>query len=326
MTPPLDIYLDLDPELAHELFTASALQRLEGCGRVTYRRPGSEGRLECDVLVTGWGSAPLPQPLPPHGRVRLVVHSAGTIRRLVGKEMLAHLRVSQASAGMAVSVAELATAFTLSLLRDLPRTEALWRSGRDWSATLARPLARTVAGSTVGVLGASRVGRAYIRTMAAMGADVLVNDPYVPEHEISALGGRGVDLQGLLRRSDVVALHVPVTSETLGMIGRHELSLIRDGGIVINTGRAALVDSGALLAELSSGRLSAGLDVFDTEPLPADDPLWSLPNVLITPHVGARTTHSRRSQGDLVADEVVAFATGVPLQHEVRVGTYDLVA
>jgi phosphoglycerate dehydrogenase-like enzyme len=196
---------------------------------------------------------------------------------------------------------------------------------RDWAGA-DFGLGRTLAESTIGVIGASRVGRAYLKLVVAAGAEVLLHDPYLDDSEAKRLGARLVPLDELLSQSAVVALHAPVTAETRLMLGAAELALIPDGGVVVNTARSALVDTAALLAELRTGRLSAALDVFDEEPVPADSEWWRLPNVLLTPHLGARTQHSRRTQGSIVVDEIRRYCAGRDLQHEVLPGTYELMA
>jgi phosphoglycerate dehydrogenase-like enzyme len=255
-----------------------------------------------------------------------VVHSAGTIRTLVPPALLTGgVRVSQASAGMAQSVAELALYLTLSRLRDLDRIDRAMAGAHDWSGA-DFGLGRTLAGATVGIIGASRVGRAYLKLVAAAGSEVLVYDPYLDEQDAKALGARLVTLETLLGQSTVVAMHAPVRPETRHMLDARTLALIPDGAVVINTARAALIDTEALLAEVGSGRLSAALDVFDEEPLPPDSEWWQLPNALLTPHLGARTWRSRRAQGAIVVAEVRRYLNGLDLRHEVRPDTYDLLA
>ncbi|MGC4938707.1 hydroxyacid dehydrogenase [Kribbella sp. DT2] len=318
------LYVDLPSDLEGELFGPEELTRLEGFGQVIR---GGGNRLDADVLVTGWGSEPLPA--EPGPRLKLVVHSAGTIRHLVPPELLDRgVRVSQASAGMAQSVAELALFMTISRLRDLDQIDRVMTTNlRDQAWHNADfGLGRTLAGTTVGVIGASRVGRAYLKLVVASGAQVLLYDPYLDEREAKELGARLVPLEHLLSTSAVVALHAPVTDETRLMLDAKNLALIPDRGVLINTARSALVDTEALLEELRKGRLSAALDVFDSEPLPADSEWWRLPNVLLTPHLGAQTWHSRRTQGAIVVDEIRRFLAGLELRHEVRGDTYDLMA
>jgi phosphoglycerate dehydrogenase-like enzyme len=318
------VFVDLPAQLEAQLFGDDLDQRLTGVASSVLRRSDGTDRLDADVLITGWGSPPLPA--DPGQRLKLVVHSAGTIRALVPPGLLERgLRVSQASAGMAQSVAELAVFMTISRLRDLDRVDRVMTGRREWSEANFG-IGRTLAESTVGVIGASRVGRAYLKLVLAAGSEVLLHDPYLDEKEAKELGARLVPLDVLLAESTVVALHAPVTAETRSMIGAEQLALIPDGGVLVNTARSALVDTAALLAELRTGRLSAALDVFDHEPLAADSEWWQLPNVLLTPHLGAQTWHSRRTQGSIVVDEIRRYCSGRELQHEVFASTYELMA
>jgi phosphoglycerate dehydrogenase-like enzyme len=328
MTRPR-LLLDLSPELEHDLFDVPTLMRLDRVADV--QRAGSERvadptRLDADILVTGWGSAALPASLEQGARLKLVAHSAGTVRWLVPKTLVADgVRVTQAAAGMATSVAELALFFTQSLLRRLYAVDRLMVQG-DWSGALEFGLGRTIAGTRIGVIGASRVGRSYIELVTALGAEVVVSDPYLHPAEARDMGVELVELDDLLASCPVVALHAPVTHQTRGMLTAERFALLRDGAVFVNTARSAIIDSAALVAELRSGRISAALDVFDVEPLPAGDPLWSLPNVMLTPHIGAVTTHSRRTQGVIVVEEIERFASGVGLRFEVNEANYDRLA
>jgi len=166
------------------------------------------------------------------------------------------------------------------------------------------------------VIAASRTGRRYIEACCALGAHVRVYDPYLPAGD--ALQAAATSLDELLSGSDVVAVHAPLTPETAGMIGARELALMRDGAVLVNTARAAVLDMDALYAEVSSGRLDAGLDVFDVEPLPVPNRWRRLPNVLLTPHLGGATVESRRRAGQLVVEEVSRFLAGLPLRYPVR--------
>lgn len=133
-------------------------------------------------------------------------------------------------------------------------------------------------------------------------------------------------MDDLLAWSDVVAVHAPVTDETIGLIDARRLSLLRDGCALLNTAREAVLDSEALERELSSGRIRAALDVFEHEPLPQGSLLWSLPNVILTPHIGARTLDSRRAQGRIVVEEIERYVRGEPLLYEIRLEDYDSLA
>jgi phosphoglycerate dehydrogenase-like enzyme len=124
-----------------------------------------------------------------------------------------------------------------------------------------------------------------------------------------------------MRASKVVAVHAPVTPETRHLIGAAELALMPDEAVLVNTARSWLVDQDALLAELGRGRIDAGLDVYDEEPLPADHPFRALPNVLLVPHEAGGTLDARWRAGHIIADEVARFVAGEPLRHEVTEAT-----
>jgi phosphoglycerate dehydrogenase-like enzyme len=227
------------------------------------------------------------------------------------------VRVTQAGAAMAYAVGEQALALTLALLHRLHRFDHALRTGAGWAAAKAAPPRYELRGTRVGVVGASRTGRAYIALMRALNAQVSCADPYLSEVDAAAMGVTRTDLDSLLRDCQVVSLHAPVLPETVGLLGARELALLPDGALLVNTARSALVDGAALLAELTSGRIDAALDVFDEEPLAVTHPLRGLPNVLLTPHEAAGTQQSRRRAGEIVLAELDRFAVGSPLEHEV---------
>ncbi|MFC4496280.1 hydroxyacid dehydrogenase [Streptomyces ovatisporus] len=328
MTGRPRIAVDLAPSLEESLFDAALLDRLESVGTLV-RTAGTDTALrrQADILVTGWGTPPLPPRRAGTGRIRFIAHSAGTVRPLVPKSLLAEgVRLTHASAGMARSVAEAALYFTIGQLRSLHRVEHAMRHGRDWQEAGSYGPGRTVAGTRVGVIGASRVGRIYIELVRALGAAVAVSDPYLSEQEAVRLGVRLMPLDELLRSCPVIALHAPVTEETRGMLDAERLAMIQDGGILVNTARSALLDTAALTRMLREGRLSASLDVFDDEPLPQESELWELPDAVLTPHIAGATLDSRRHQGTIVVEEIERYVRGLPLEHEIHVAAYDRLA
>ncbi|MEV0726517.1 hydroxyacid dehydrogenase [Micromonospora purpureochromogenes] len=275
---------------------------------------------DADVVVTGWGAAPLtPAVLAAAPRLRLLAHTGASVKPFVTPESFARgVRVTQAGDAMAYAVGEQALALTLALLHGLHRFDHALRTGVDWATAKAAPPRRELRGATVGVIGASRTGRTYLGLVRALGARVLVVDPYLSAEGAGALGVERVTLDELLARSLVVSLHAPVLPETTRMIGSRELALLADGALLVNTARSALVDEAALLTALRSGRIDAALDVFDAEPLPVDHPFRGLPNVLLTPHESAGTVQSRRRAAEIVLAEIDRFLRGEPLRHEVR--------
>ncbi|QNE48635.1 hydroxyacid dehydrogenase (plasmid) [Glaciihabitans sp. INWT7] len=330
MSAPLDIILDIPPRLEAMFFDDDLQTRLRSVGivrRVDYRVGDNDPRMSAEVVVTGWGSRRLPDHLESSDRLRFVAHSAGTIREFVPRSLIDDgVLVSQAAFGMATSVAELALVFTITLLRNLHLTTRLMEASHDWSAAASITAGPALAGSRVGVVGASRVGRAYIDLVRAAGAEVVVYDPYLDLESAARLGVTLSDLDDLLASCRVVAVHAPVTPETRHLLDRRRLSLICDGGVLVNTARSAIVDIEALTDELVTGRLSAGLDVFDEEPLPSTNRLWGLPNVILTPHVGGITRHAQHLQGLIVVEEIERLAAGRPLEFTVPSDRYDILA
>ena len=196
-----------------------------------------------------------------------------------------------------------------------------------WDRTPGDPWIREPYGATVGIVGASCVGREMIRLCKALDlAAILLYDPYVTPEQAESMGVEKAALDDLMRRSDVVSLHTPNTDETHHIINAENLALMRDGAIFINTARGACVDEQALIAELRKGRMLACLDVTDPEPPEAGSPLYTLPNCILTPHVAGAVRQNCRRQGKLVADEIEAYVSGRPIQHEIDLSRHHHLA
>jgi phosphoglycerate dehydrogenase-like enzyme len=169
----------------------------------------------------------------------------------------------------------------------------------------------------VGIVGASRIGRRVIELLRPHALDILLHDPLVDEEEAGRLGVRLVTLPDLMATSDTVSLHAPLLPDTREMINAEMLALMRDGTTLINTARGGLVDADALEKELVSGRLWAVLDVTEPETPPAASPLYTLENVLLTPHIAGAIGSERQRLGALVVDEIARYLRGEPLRHAV---------
>ncbi|XTZ13141.1 hydroxyacid dehydrogenase [Micromonospora echinospora] len=315
--PPLRAQFFPD-RVGARLAAAAECTLLDGHAALT--RPGLAPVLaRAEVLVTAWGVPRLDAALLDRApALRLVAHTGASVKPFVTDEVFARgVAVTQAGQGMARPVAEVALAFTLALLHRLPRFDHALHDGVEWHVAEAAPARHELLGCPVGVVGASRTGRAYVQLVRLLGAEVTVADPTLTPADAAALGARLVGLDELLAESRIVALHAPTLPETRHLIGARELALLPDGAGLVNTARSWLVDEAALVDELATGRIDAALDVFDDEPLPVGHPLRSLPNVLLTPHQAAGTVQGRRRQGEIVVDEIVRYATGRPLAHAV---------
>lgn len=206
----------------------------------------------------------------------------------------------------AEAVAELAIALLFSLARQILPADGDVRSGeiyRDGTIPYQRFRSWELKGQTAGLVGLGAVGRALKWRLEGLGLTVIACDPY---SDLPTVG-----LDDLLARSDVVSMHAPVTDETVGMIGKDQFEAMRPGALYLNTARAKLHDTDALVAALVEGRLAgAGLDHFEGEHLPMDHPLVSMTNVVLTPHIGGATWDTECRQATMVADDLAHILAG----------------
>ncbi|AXE89500.1 hydroxyacid dehydrogenase [Streptomyces sp. Go-475] len=272
-----------------------------------------------EMLITGWGCPHLDAGvLAAAPKLGAVLHAAGSVRSLVGEALWERgVTVSSAVTGNALPVAEYTLAMILLVGKDAFDHRERFRRTHAYPGP-AETAATGNLGRRVGVIGASRVGRRLLELLRPFDLTVLLHDPYVSPAEAAALGAESLSLEDLLRHSDIVSLHAPDIPETHHMLDRDRLALLRDGGVLINTARGALVDHEALTDELVSGRLSAVLDVTDPEPLPAGSPLYHLPNVFLTPHIAGSLGNELERLGRIVVEELERLVAGLPAVHEVR--------
>jgi D-3-phosphoglycerate dehydrogenase len=204
-------------------------------------------------------------------------------------------------------VAEMAIALLLATNRHVLRGHNDVLTGEVFSGgtiPYQRFRAWQLSGRTAGLVGLGAVGRALRWRLQGLGMEVLSFDPYAPDSTHK-------DLASLLAASDVVSMHAAVTPETLGMIGAEQFAQMRDGAIFLNTARAALHDTDALVDALRSGKLAgAGLDHFEGEMLPAGHPLLELPTAVLTPHIGGATYDTEANHTQLIADDIASILRG----------------
>jgi phosphoglycerate dehydrogenase-like enzyme len=208
--------------------------------------------------------------------------------------------------------AELTWALVLGLARHLTEENAALRAGGPWQSTVGTDLH----GATLGLLGLGRIGAQVARVGLAFGMDVVAWSEHLTAVRAKEVGVRPAPTrEALLAESDVVSVHLVLGDRTRGLLGADELALMRPSALLVNTSRAAIVDRGALLAALQEGRIAgAGLDVFDVEPLPADDELRRLPNVLATPHLGYVTRRNYAGFFGEAVQDIAAFLAGSPVR------------
>jgi len=214
------------------------------------------------------------------------------------------------------AVADLTWGLILAVARRIVEADHFVRSGEWWKTKTGwhplMMLGMEVYGKTLGIVGMGRIGRAVARRARGFNMKILYYDVRrLPKELEEELKATYVDLETLLKESDIVSIHVPLTKETYHMIGEKELKLMKKSAILINTARGAVIDTNALVKALEEGWIAgAGLDVFEQEPLPPDHPLTKFKNVVLVPHIGSATHETRTKMAELVAENLIAFAKG----------------
>jgi phosphoglycerate dehydrogenase-like enzyme len=271
---------------------------------------------EVDVLLTGWGCPRIgPEVLDAAPKLQAILHAAGSVKAIVDPVAFDRgIQVSSAATANARPVAEFTVAAIVLAGKRAFRLAAQYRLERRKSDPHGMPGSY---GTTVGLLGASRIARMVAERLREFDLHVLISDPFLTAAEAAELGAELVDNDTLFRRSDILSVHAPLLPETVGLVDARLLALLKDGSVLINTARGKIIDSGALLRECASGRIDAVLDVTDPEPLPPDSPLLDLPNVFVTPHVAGAVGNEIARLGELAVSELERLATGRPLQHAI---------
>ena len=262
--------------------------------------PDSAGEVEVVVIPFGLPESRL-SVLAKLPRLRLIqLMSAGAERVL--PHVPAGVTLCNARGAHDPAVAEWIVAVILAQVRSLPRYTAQ-QLAETWAPERSEPLA----GQTVLIVGYGSIGAAAERLLAPFG----VKFERVARRARPGVSGLD-DLPGLLPRADIVILLVPVTPATTQLADARFLGLMHDHALLVNAARGSIVDTGALLAELTAGRLRAALDVTDPEPLPPGHPLWSAPGLLLTPHVAGLSTDGTARVQAIVRDQLARYAAGEP--------------
>ncbi|MEU8541736.1 hydroxyacid dehydrogenase [Streptomyces sp. NPDC048717] len=321
------LLLAMGPGVAERLLTGAHRDRLAALTRTDphlvahdLAAPGpraADALAEAEILFTCWGATPLTaEVLARAPRLTSVVHAAGSVKHHVTDACWERgITVTSAAAANALPVAEYTVAAILfagkRVLRSA-RQYAELRTEQPWADECA---AWGNYRRTVGIVGASRIGRRVLDLLRPFDLEVLLYDPYMtaPPPGVELVG-----LDELCARSSIVSVHAPRLPATYRMIGAAQLAAMPDGATLVNTSRGSLVDEDALLPHLVSGRLHAVLDVTDPEVPAPDSPLYTLPNVLLTPHVAGSLGNELHRMADHALEEVARYGRGEPFLEEIR--------
>ncbi|MGY1812262.1 D-2-hydroxyacid dehydrogenase family protein [Blastococcus sp. SYSU D00820] len=243
-------------------------------------------------------------------RLRLIV-TTGMVNQAIDFTATADLGITVCgTGGLLLPTAELTWGLVLSLVRRIPAEDAAIRSG-GWQHTVGTGLT----GKTLGIVGLGRLGAAVARVGLAFGMDVQAWSPHLTAERCAEHGVRLASREELFATSHVVTIHMVLGETTHDLVGRAEIRSMRPDAVLVNTSRGQLVDEDALADALRSGQIAgAALDVFRQEPLPVDHPFRSLPNTVVTPHIGYVTTETMQVFYDDIVDDIRAFRAGAPIR------------
>jgi D-3-phosphoglycerate dehydrogenase len=270
-----------------------------------------EGRIrEADIVIVGWSDL-----------TKEVVDSAKRLKMISIWATTCHyadlnaakergILVTHVPGYATEAVAEHVFALLLAAVRKLPQADKHVRNGNfDW-----RPFGgNELAGKTLGVIGTGGIGCRVAEIAKAFKMEILAYDKYLNLKRAEEIGMKYVDLHALLEESDVVTLHVTLTSETEKLIGKKEIEAMKKGAVIVNTSQGKVIDELALADALKSGKISfAGLDVFSEEPPSKNSPLFKLENTVLSPHIGFHTVEAARRCTDICIDNIVKFLEDRP--------------
>jgi phosphoglycerate dehydrogenase-like enzyme len=331
------ILLAMQADRTEHVLTDRLLDRLESLGDLLDREPlhsfdDARARKllpDAEILITGWGSPHVGQDvLSAAPRLKLIAHAAGTVKGLIGRDVFdAGIVVSHAAEANAVPVAEFTLAAILFAGKQVFRFRDLYVADRNRDRTHGmQRLAIGNYGRTVGIIGASRIGRRVIDLLKPFDFNIILFDPTLDAAQCVALGARKVDLETLMREADIVSIHAPSLPSTFHLIDANKLALMKDGATLINTARGAIIDETALLATLSAGRIDAIIDVTDPEVPEPSSGFYDLPNVFLTPHIAGAVGLERTRLGEMAIDEIERFLSGKPLKYAITLGDLETMA
>lgn len=310
--------------MRNRVFTAKHLEQLGKWGEVVLNEYGTgdpdtirkviQG---ADIAISSWGTPSLNQTiLDAAPQLKAVIHAAGTVKPIVTPELWSRgIRVSSANGPLGQGVAETALGLTIASLKNM------WKVSREteqggWNEEKQR--VRELFDVTIGVIGAGKAGKHYIKLLQSFDVTVLLADPFVSPEQAEAIGATKVELEELLVRSDVVSIHAPSLPSTYKLINRDRLALMKDDAILINTARGSIIDEDALVAELSNNRLFACIDVTDPEPPAADHPFRTLRNCILTSHIAGSVTNGLYRIGKYGVNEIDRLQNGQRMDGEVE--------
>ena len=269
------------------------------------------------VIVTSWDSPKIDKEiLGVCPDLKAVIHGAGSVKPVVSDEFIARkIRITNSAVAIGEGVAESALGFAISACKGFYTLSEDTKSGL-WNENIKTKVTDFY-DITVGVISGGYVGRHMVKLLKNFHVDILMYDPILTKEQIEQIGAQKVELDELLRSSDVVTIHAPAIPQTENMLNSDNLKLIKDGAVLINTARGTIIDEKALIKELKKGRFFACIDVTNPEPPAKDNELRSLSNVVLTPHIAGTATNGLKRVALHVCEEIERLVGGEKMRTEV---------
>lgn len=320
-----------DNYIRSNIFTDDAKNQLNLMGKVIWPKQKSDLSKKdlikmicnCEVCISGWGSPSIDKEVLKYdNKLNFIGHAAGSVHRVICPEVFNRgITVVTANEVLAGGLAEYNLfVMMLALKKFFYHSKRLKENGIWPSPEEKMKQCRTMEARTVGIIGFGAVAKKLVDFLKMFGVKILVCSNHLAPEEAEEYGCLKVSLDELLVESEVIHLLKSLTKNTFHFLNREHLSLIKDGAVLINSSRGAIINERALVEELSTGRFFAVLDVYEIEPLPTGSPLRSLDNVLLTPHIGSFGVEEKL--GRLVVNELHRFLKGQPLLHKVTVSQW----
>ncbi len=329
----MKIAILMDAPLRQTLFTKKAIGELSQLGEIVYNESTTIDKASlielvkgADVAVTSWGVPTFDEDvLDACPDLKLITHAAGSVKSIVSDEMYSRgIKISSGARALSEGVSDTALGLTICACKNIFALSSGTKNG-NWiddytSVTEMNDI-------TIGVVGAGFAGRRYIELLQAFNLEVLVFDPIMTKEDAQKIGAKKVELDELLKSSDVVSIHAPELESTKNMFNANTLAKMRDNSILINTARGSIIDECALIDALKDGKFKyVCLDVTDPEPPAQDSELRKFENCIITPHIAGCANNGKFKLGTHVVAEIQHFVADEPLIAEITKEMLDTIA
>jgi phosphoglycerate dehydrogenase-like enzyme len=305
-------------------FTPDVVEKLESMGEIVWnesKEQFSTGELrerltDVDICITGWGTKCLDiEVLETAEKLKLVAHTAGSVAGLVSDYLYEKgIKVISGNWVFAESVAESVIGYIICSLRELTYYNNEVKQGRWRGVNFFN---EGILDQSVGLVGFGAVAKYLVKFLKPFRCKIKVYDPYADDKVFIEHGVERGTLEEIFSTCKIISLHVPKTPDTYHMIDKRLLSMIKDGSLLVNTARGAVIDEEALVEELEKGRFKAALDVYEVEPLPLDSKLRTLINVLTIPHMGGPTIDRRRATTLELLKDIEGYLRGEELKFNI---------